>query len=154
MINAQKSEFQEKNEENRRKIAGLEAKIEVLMEKLRISESKSLEIEDLQAENSKLLENNRIFSKKLEEMKNLEYKLKVLSQEDQENFEEIRKRISKKDPLLENRAKNVNVLESLNREIEDLKVNRNNLKENIEMRLKMLSQNIDSDFSRTNNSFN
>jgi len=154
VINAQKSEFQEKNEENRRKIAGLEAKIEVLMEKLRISESKSLEIEDLQAENSKLLENNRIFSKKLEEMKNLEYKLKVLSQEDQENFEEIRKRISKKDPLLENRAKNVNVLESLNREIEDLKVNRNNLKENIEMRLKMLSQNIDSDFSRTNNSFN
>ena len=154
MINAQKSEFQEKNEENRRKIAGLEAKIEVLMEKLRISESKSLEIEDLQAEKSKLLEKNRIFSKKLEEMKNLEYKLKVLSQEDQENFEEIRKRISKKDPLLENRAKNVNVLESLNREIEDLKVNRNNLKENIEMRLKMLSQNIDSDFSRTNNSFN
>lgn len=116
------------------------------MEKLAIYEAKIVGLKDFQRENEDLLEKNRGLMRQLDEMKNLEYRLRMLSQKDQENSKVLS--FPEKQ-----REKSVHVLDSLNREIEDLKVNRNNLKENIELRLKTLSQNIDSDFSRAKNTY-
>lgn len=141
-LQAQGQLSSERDEDNRRVIRALEAKIEGFLEKLAVYEAKIISLKDFQRENEELLEKNRGLMRQLDEMKNLEYRLKMLSQKDQEN--------SKVFGLPEKqREKSVHVLDSLNREIEDLKLNRNNLKENIELRLKTLSQNIDSDFSRT-----
>ena len=121
-------------------------KIEGFLEKLAIYEAKIVGLKDFQRENEELLEKNRVLMRQLDEMKNLEYRLKMLSQRDLEGSKVLS--FPEKQ-----RERSVHVLDSLNREIEDLKVNRNNLKENIELRLKTLSQNIDSDFSRSKTTY-